>query len=129
MPKKKKVPTKELQYLGEQIKTNRNHCGLSQQQLADQANRGLRHIQNIEGGLSNPSYEVLNSIIHRLAISADILFYPDMAKVEEETKHLLCKFAACTEDERRFLLETIDFMVEQFIRRRYGKTEQSEPAE
>ncbi len=52
-------------------------------------------------------------------MSADALFYPDITKVEEETKYLLCKFAACTEDERRFLLETVDFMVEQFIYHRH----------
>ena len=119
MPKKKKAPTKELQYLGDQIKANRDRCRLTQQQLADQAGRGIRHIQNIEGGISNPSYEVLSSIVHRLAMPTDVLFYQNIEKVEEETRHLLCKFAACTEDERRFLLETVDFMVEQFIRRRY----------
>lgn len=117
--KEAKAPTKDLQYLGSQIKTERMKCGLTQQALADQAGRGLRHIQNIESGIINPSYEVLVSIIHRLAMSADVLFYPNIAKVEEETKHLLCKFAACTEDERKFLLETVDFMVEQFIRYRY----------
>lgn len=42
MPKKKKVPSKELQYLGEQIKTERMRCGLAQQALADQADSGLR---------------------------------------------------------------------------------------
>ena len=127
MSKKAKIPSKELQYLGDQIKAERVHCGLTQQALADQTGRGLRHLQNLESGLINPSYEVLFSIIHRLAISADVLFYPDITKVEEETKHLLCKFAACTEDERKFLLETVDFMVEQFIRRRYEKATSEKP--
>ena len=75
--KKTKALTKELQYLGEQIKAERNRCGLTQQELADQAGRGLRHLQEIESGLVNPSYEVLSSIVHRLAMSGDILFYPD----------------------------------------------------
>lgn len=118
MPKKKKAPAKELQYLGDQIKANRERCRLTQQALADQAGRGLRHIQNIESGISNPSYEVLSSIVRSLAMSTDILFYPDIEQVEEETKHLLCKFAACTEGERRFLLETVDCMVNQFIHHR-----------
>lgn len=116
--KKTKALTKELQYLGEQIKAERNRCGLTQQELADQAGRGLRHLQEIESGLVNPSYEVLSSIVHRLAMSGDILFYPDIDEQEKEIRHLLNKFAACTVDERRFLLETVDFMVEQFIRRR-----------
>ncbi len=121
MPKKAKVPSKELQYLGDQIKAERIHCGLTQQGLADQTGRGLRHIQNIESGLINPSYKVLSAIIHRLGMSADILFNPEISKQEEEIKHLFSKFAACTEEERHFLLETLDFMVEQFIRHRYEK--------
>jgi len=80
---------------------------LTQQGLADQTGRGLRHIQNIESGLINPSYKVLSSIIHRLAVSADTLFYPDIAKVEEETKRLLNKFTSCTEEERQFLFNVI----------------------
>ncbi len=89
MPKKAKVPSKELQYLGDQIKAEWIHCGLPQQGLADQTGRGLRHIQNIESGLINPSYEDLSAIIHRLGMSADILFNPEISKQEEEVKHLL----------------------------------------
>lgn len=118
MPKKKAVPSKELLYLGEQIKAERMRCGLTQQELADQTGRGLRHLQGIESGIVNPSYGVLSSIVHRLAMSGDILFNPDIGEQEKELRHLLNKFVACTEDERRFLLETVDFMVEQFIRHR-----------
>ncbi len=126
MPKKTKIISKELQYLGDRIRSERIHCGLTQQGLADQTGRGLRHIQNIESGFINPSYEVLYAIVHRLGMSADILFDPDISKREEETKHLLSKFAACTEEERQFLLNTVDFMVEQFIRRRYEKNSETE---
>jgi len=52
-------------------------------------------------------------------MSADVLFYPDISKQEDETKRLLSKFAACTEEERQFLSNTVDFMVEQFIQHRY----------
>ncbi len=38
-----------------------------------------------------------------------------MPKVEQQTKQLLCKFAACTEDEREFLLKTLDCMAEQML--------------
>ena len=99
MPKKrnKKVPDPKLQYLGDRIKAARNDNHLTQQALADQAGIGLRHYQNIEGGLINPSYKVLSSIIHRLAMPTDILFYPDIGQIEEDT---------------------VDCMVEQFISRR-----------
>lgn len=129
MPKKqkKKIPDPELQYLGDRIKAARNVNHLTQQTLADQAGIGLRHYQNIEKGLINPSYKVLFSIIHRLAMSTDILFYSNMDHLEEEKKHLLSKFAACTEDERRFLLNTVDCMVEQFISRHQEELSKETP--
>lgn len=123
MPKKKnkKVPDPKLQYLGDRIKAARNDNHLTQQALADQAGIGLRHYQNIENGFINPSYRVLSAIIYRLAMSADALFYPDIDHLEDEENHLLSKFAACTEEERLFLLNTVDCMVEQFISRRQEK--------
>lgn len=117
--KPKKVPSKELLYLGERIEAARTSSGLTQQELADQCHRGLRHIQNIESGLVNPSFEVLSDIIHRLGISADTLFFPNMTAQEEETRYLLNKFAACTEDERQILLKTLDCIAELFLKRHY----------
>ena len=119
MPKKKKIRDPKLQYLGELIKAARNKNHLTQQGLADQAGVGLRHYQNIESGLINPSYKVLFAIIQRLAMPSDILFYPDISQQEDEKQHLLSKFAACTEDERQFLLNTVNCMVEQFISHRH----------
>lgn len=75
--------------------------------------RGLRYIPNIEKGRVNASVEVLADVIYRLGLSADVLFYPEMPEIEQQTKQLPCKFAACTEDERLFLLKTLDCMVEQ----------------
>lgn len=120
MPKKrkKKIADPKLQYIGERIKAARNENHLTQQTLADQAGIGLRHYQNIEGGLINPSYKVLSAIVHRLAMSADILFYEDISEQEEETRHLLSKFAACTADERQIILKTLDCLTEQFLNRR-----------
>ena len=106
-----------LQHIGAIVSGRRNEEHLTQQQLAQQTGRGLRHIQNIEKGRVNASIEVRADVIYRLGLSADVLFYPDMSKVEQQTKHLLCKFAACTEDERAFLLKTLDCMAEQMLSR------------
>lgn len=129
MPKKskKKVRDPRLQYLGERIKATRNKNHLTQQELADQADIGLRHYQNIESGLINPSYKVLSAIIQRLAMPSDILFYPGILQQEEENQQLLSKFAACTEEERQFLLNTVNCMVEQFIGRRHEETSEEKP--
>ena len=102
-----------LQHIGAIVSGRRNEEHLTQQQLAQQTGRGLRHIQNIEKGRVNASIEVLADVIYQLGLSADVLFYPEMPKIEQQTKQLLCKFAACTEEERAFLLKTLDCMVEQ----------------
>jgi hypothetical protein len=47
-----------------------------------------------------------------------------MTKQEEESRHLLNKLAACTEDERQIILKTLDCMAEQFLRRRYRSPEE-----
>ncbi|WP_322199664.1 helix-turn-helix domain-containing protein [Acutalibacter intestini] len=101
-----------LQHIGAIVSGRRNEEHLTQQQLAQQTGRGLRHIQNIETGRVNASIEVLADIIYRLGLSADVS-YPEMPKIEQQTKQLLCKFAACTEEERAFLLKTLDCMVGQ----------------
>ena len=106
-----------LQHIGAIVSGKRNEEHLTQQQLAQQTGRGLRHIQNIEKGRVNASVEVLADVIYRLGLSADVLFYQDMPKVEQQTKQLLCKFAACTEDERAFLLKTLECMAEQMLSR------------
>ncbi len=118
MPKVKNVPYDDLRDLGGYIKAERKKCGLTQQELADQTGVGFRHIQNIEKGLINPSYEVLLPIVRRLGMSGDILFNQEMPKIEEESRHLLNKLAVCTDDERKFILKTVDFMVEEFLRKR-----------
>lgn len=106
-----------LQHIGAIVSGRRSEAHLTQQQLAQQTGRGLRHIQNIEKGRVNASIEVLADVIYRLGLSADVLFYPDMPQLEQQAKQLLCKFAACTEDERVFLLKTLDCMAEQMLNR------------
>lgn len=107
----------KLKYLGELIRSARKECNLTQQELADQTNIGLRHIQNIEKGKINPSYEILSTLIKRLRLSPDALFYPNTSTTNENIKHLLGKFLACTEDEQQILLRTLDCMAEELIKR------------
>ena len=112
--------------MGQRIKKAREECGLTQQELAEQTGRGLRHLQDIEKGRKNPSFDMLASYISRLGIAPNELFYTDVPAVEKEVQHLMGKLLACTEDERAILLKTLDCMADQFISRRY---EASNPQE
>lgn len=117
-----------LQHIGAIVSGRRQEEHLTQQQLASQIGRGMRHIQNIEKGKVNASIEVLADVIYRLGLSADVLFYQDMPEIEQQCKELLSKFAVCTKEERAFLLKTVDCMVMQMIHQQEKNT-QEEPAE
>ena len=81
------MPEDVFVYLGQCLRDAREECGLTQQELADQTGRGLRHLQDIEKGRKNPSYDVLASFIKRLGISANELFYPDASEQEKQVGH------------------------------------------
>lgn len=104
-----------FKHLGDCVRDGRKERDMTQQQLADQVGHGLRHIQRIEKGEVNPSFEVLYSLIHCLGISPELLFYPDMSNDEKEVRHLQAKLAACTEQERQFLIKSLDCMASQFL--------------
>lgn len=110
-------------HMGNRIKEAREECGLTQQELAEQTGRGLRHLQDIEKGRKNPSFDVLASYISRLGVAPNELFYSDVPIVEKEVQHFMGKFLACTEDERVILLKTLNCLAEQFISRRYHISE------
>ena len=110
-------------HMGNRIKEAREECGLTQQELAEQTGRGLRHLQDIEKGRKNPSFDGLASYIGRLGVAPNELFYSDVPAAEKEVQHFMGKFLACTEDERKILLKTLDCLAEQFISRRYKTSE------
>lgn len=112
-----------LQQAGAQIRARRKELHLSQQDLADDLHRGKRHIQRIELGKVNPSFDILYALIHRLGLSADALFYPDMPDSEQMLHHLMAKLAACTADEQQIIIQTMDYMATQFLSRH--QTQQS----
>lgn len=75
----------------------------------------------------NPSFEILYPIVNRLGISANILFNPDSTEDEEEIQHLIGKFQVCSSENREFMLNTVDCMVEQLLTRQSGsETKDSE---
>ena len=103
-------------YVGQLVYEARKKAKLTQQQLADQTGMGLRHIQNVENGHVNPSYETLYFLIHRLGISAETLFHPDMSDEEKETQNFLGKYWTCTKEERQGMLRTMECMADEFIK-------------
>ena len=62
-----------LEKLGYNIRVVRKRKGLTQQQLADQSHISLKHLQLIEKGVKNPSFEILRSLTGVLGLSIDAL--------------------------------------------------------
>lgn len=103
---------------GKGIKAARERINWSQQKLADKACVSLRHLQNIEDGEVNLSFEKLARICETLGLSIDAFMYPDTADFGIETAHLRMKFKQCTKEERTIIIKTMDYMASQFIESR-----------
>lgn len=109
------MPKDTATHLGNCIRTARQACGLTQQELADQCHVAVKTIQKIENGSMNPSFEILCPIVRRLGISGDVLFHPELSDEDLDVKHLIGKFQVCHPKERKFMLNTVDCMAEQFL--------------
>lgn len=104
-----------LKNMGQELRNARKARNMTQQQLADYTNHGLRHIQRIELGKVNPTFEMLYVLVNALGMSADPLFSPDMTDSEKEMWHLQAKLNACTEEESQMIIRTMDYLATQFL--------------
>lgn len=111
MPENKRI------YLGSCIRSARISCHLTIQELAEQCGLTANTIHNIETGKMNPSYLTLYALIKRLGISAEILFNPTLSDEDLKTQHIIGKLQACTPENSRILLNTLDYLIDQFLSR------------
>ena len=98
------MPMTNLEKLGSALKATRKKKKLTQQQLADMSHISLKHLQSIEKGLKNPSFEVLLSLVHALDISIDALFYIDSEDDEKAIIELKHSYLSCSPQARKILL-------------------------
>lgn len=101
--------------IGRAIKSARERRGLSQQELADKAHLSLSHLQHMEAGKVNFSFEMLFSIFNELGLSVDAFLFGDFFDFNAESSHLRVKLRSCTPAERKFIVNTMDYMASQFI--------------
>lgn len=119
------MPKDRLTYLGLHIRNARLNCGLTQQELADQSHVAIKTVQMIEKGQMNPSYEILYSLIKRLGISANTLFNPEISDTDEEIQRFIGKFQACTPENRKILLNTLNYLAEQLFTYQHDTVKQN----
>ena len=99
--------------LGHAIAKERNRLGWSQENLADEAGVSLRHIQNIEAGVVNLSFDMLIKVLTCLGISVDAYIFSDMTQIEQDMAHLRAKLSTCTPRDYKILIKTMEYMTTQ----------------
>lgn len=103
------MPEMDLVFLGSRIRDARKECGLTQQELADQAGLAVKTIQDIEKGRKNPTYETLARLMKRLGVSSDTVFLSKTSVPTEETKDFLENFQSCDPRGRKYYSERYTF--------------------
>lgn len=111
------MPNNLLKHLGDCIRKARTGCGLTQEELSEQSGISVRHIANIEKGRMNPSYEIMKLLMNRLGVSAETLFYPDIPKQDAELNEFIGKYRACSKEDRKILLRTLNCLSDELLSR------------
>ena len=88
-----------MEKLGNAIKTARLQAGMTQKDLAEILHITPRHLLEIENGRQKPSYDLLCSLIHTLAIPIENVFYPDMAHDRKELEEVVTMLHYCDDEE------------------------------
>lgn len=107
------MPIDPLKRLGYHLKESRHEQRLTQEQLAKMAGLSLRTVANIEKGETNPSFEVLLSLVKALNISTDKLFFDDLAEDKCETDQLTRYYLSSDSLGRKLIMKTAQTVAEE----------------
>ena len=101
-----------LSNFGRSIKSARQAAGLTQEDLAVQAEVTSRYIIAIENESKYPSMHVLFKIIRILKISADTIFYPETQHTDREKEQLIHMIYMCDEREIKIAAATVKALLD-----------------
>lgn len=98
--------------LGSVIKSARKRSNLTIEELADRLKISERYLYRIENEGKKPSYDVLFTIIRTLAISPDLIFYPERPSKESEIENLVRLLHSCDDNSLNVIRATIEALLE-----------------
>lgn len=98
--------------LGSVIKSARKHSDLTIEELADRVGISERYLYRIENEGKKPSYDVLYALIRTLAISPDLIFYPERPSKDSETENLVRLLHSCDDKSLSVVRATIEALLE-----------------
>lgn len=96
-----------VRILGDKVKQARERLGLTQKQVAEQANVDNRTVLNIENYKGNPKFEVLCPIIRTLKIDPREIFYPELHRDTPAVHQLRMLIEDCDEEEAQALIAVV----------------------
>lgn len=98
--------------LGSVIKSARKRSNLTIEELADRVKISERYLYRIENEGKKPSYDVLYAIIRTLAISPDLIFYPERPSKDSEIENLVRLLHSCDDSSLSVVRATIEALIE-----------------
>ena len=98
--------------LGDIIKSARSKAGITMEILADKVGITERYLYRIENEGKKPSFDVLYRLIRELAISPDLIFYPEKPYVDSESEEIVRMLYKCDERSMHVIRATIKAVIE-----------------
>lgn len=102
----------EAEIFGAVLKAARQKAGLTVEALAERLGVTDRYIYRLENGSKTPGYAVLYRLIRELAISPDLLFYPEKPTQDSEVDNMIRKLATCDERAIEVAKATIQSLID-----------------
>lgn len=102
----------EAEIFGAVLKAARQKAGLTVEALAERIDVTERYIYRLENNGKTPGYAVLCRLIRELAISPELLFYPEKSTQDSEVDALIRKLATCDERAIKVARATIQSLID-----------------
>jgi transcriptional regulator with XRE-family HTH domain len=98
--------------LGDVVKSARKKAEITMEALANKVGITERYLYRIENEKKKPSFDVLVKLIRELAISPDLIFYPEKPSKDSEAENLIRMLYGCDERSMKIIKATIKAALE-----------------
>lgn len=98
--------------LGSVIKSVRKRADLTTKELADRLKISERYLYRIKNEGKKPSCDVLFTIIRTLAISPDLIFYPERPSKDSGIENLVRLLHSCGDNSLNAIRAAIEALLE-----------------
>ncbi len=94
------------------VKSSRTRSELIMEALAEKVGITERYLYRIENENKKPSFEVLHKLIRELAISPDLIFYPEKPSKDTEVENLIGMLYNCDDRSMEIIKATVKAALE-----------------